>query len=105
MEKLFRALGKGLGEEPEDSDLRIGPEALAKSLNFLSFGLITLQVEKETPAVSFSLNLEELDKTMDVKVFYGVLVWLSGLRTQHNVHEDAGSIFGLAQRLKDPTSL
>ena len=28
-------------------------------------------------------------------------MWLSGLRTQHSIREDAGSIPGLSQRLKD----
>ena len=28
-------------------------------------------------------------------------MWLSSLRTQHSVHEDAGSIPGLALRVKD----
>ena len=30
-----------------------------------------------------------------------VPVWLSGLRTQHSIHEDVGSIPGLAQGIKD----
>ena len=29
------------------------------------------------------------------------LLWLSRLRTQHNVHEDVGSIPGLTQWVKD----
>ena len=28
-------------------------------------------------------------------------MWLSVLRTQHNVHEDVGSIPGLTQQVKD----
>ena len=31
------------------------------------------------------------------------LLWLSGLRTQHSVHEDTGLIPGLTQWVKDPT--
>ena len=31
-------------------------------------------------------------------------MWLSGLRTPHSIHEDEGSIPGLAEVLKDPCS-
>ena len=30
-----------------------------------------------------------------------LLLWLRGLRTQHSVHEDAGSLPGLTQWVKD----
>ena len=33
------------------------------------------------------------------------LLWLSGLRTQHSGHEDAGLIHGLVQWVKDMASL
>ena len=33
------------------------------------------------------------------------LLWLSGLRTQHNIHEDVVLIPGLSQWVKDPVWL
>lgn len=69
MEKPCRALGKGLGEEPEDTSPRTSPGTLVKSLNILGVGLLILQMDKAIPALSSSLTLEGINKTMDVKVF------------------------------------
>ena len=35
------------------------------------------------------------------KIWKELLLWLNGFRTQHNVHDDVGSIPGLIQWVKD----
>lgn len=46
MEKALRAVGKGVGEEAEDTGPRISLETLAKSLNIFGLGLVILQVNE-----------------------------------------------------------
>lgn len=40
MEKVFRVVGKGVGEELEDIGFRISFEILVKFFNILGFGLV-----------------------------------------------------------------
>ena len=45
------------------------------------------------------------DVAMNKLSHWEFLLWLSGLKSQHRVHEDVSPILGLAQWVKDPVLL
>ena len=53
--------------------------------------------------LGFMLDPPLTDVAMNKLSHWEFLLWLSGLKSQHSVHEDVGLISGLSQWVKDLT--
>ena len=84
-------------------------KCICKSLETISssqFARALFQYLRKELALTLSLtpncSLFRTDMNRGSRIAFGeFLLWLSGLRTRHIVHKDAGSIPGLTQWVKD----